>query len=285
MNTVYLNGDYLPMEQAKISPMDRGFLFGDGIYEVIPSYHQRLVGFEPHMKRMQDGLTAIGIDYTIDMEQWRIIAEQLMQRNGGGNLALYFHISRGTDSRRHHAFPTGITPTVYAYAFEIPAEPVADRNSASCYTVASCEDKRWQRCNIKSTALLGNVLHYQHGARQGHGETILYNSKGEVTEASASNVFAVVDGIVVTPPQDHQILPGITRNITLAILREHTDIPVREAVITMDELRNADEVWLSSSTKEIAPVVEIDGNRVGDGKPGDIWLQAQSLFAQHKYRY
>lgn len=285
MSTVYLNGVYLPMDQARISPMDRGFLFGDGIYEVIPSYDGHLVGFTPHMNRMQDGLDAIEIAMRVDHEQWREIANELIARNGGGNLGIYFHVSRGADTRRNHAYPEDIEPTIYAFVFEIPPAPVPDKSAATCYTVATTEDMRWKRCNIKSTALLGNVMHYQHGHALGHKETILYNQDGELTEAAACNVFVVRHGIVATPLLDHQKLPGITRLMLLEILRRDGSIPVEERVINMRELEQADEVWLTSSSKEIAPVVEIDGRPVGDGKVGDVWLAAQTLYSAHKFEF
>jgi len=285
MSTVYLNGVYLPMTEARISPMDRGFLFGDGIYEVIPSYQGRLVGFAPHMARMQDGLNAIEIRTTIDLQHWRDICEQLIARNGGGNLGIYIHISRGTDTQRKHAYPEDIAPTIFAFAFEIPPAAVPDKSAATCYTVATTEDLRWRRCNIKSTALLGNVMHYQHGHALGHQETILYNEAGELTEAAACNVFVVKNGIVATPQLDHQKLPGITRLMVLEILRRDGSIPVEERVVTMKELRDADEVWLTSSSKEIAPVIEIDGKPVGDGRAGDVWLAAQTLFTAHKFDF
>jgi D-alanine transaminase len=285
MSIVYLNGAYLPMEEAKISPMDRGFLFGDGIYEVIPSYDGRLVGFNPHMARMQAGLDAIEIRLRVDRDEWRDIAGQLIARNGGGNLGIYIHVSRGADTRRNHAYPEDVSPTVYAFAFEIPPAPVADKSAATLYTVATTEDLRWKRCNIKSTALLGNVMHYQHGHALGHKETILYNQDGEITEAAACNVFVVKHGIVATPLLDHQKLPGITRLMLLEILRRDGSIPVEERVVTMGELAQADEVWLTSSSKEIAPVVEIDGRPVGDGKVGDVWLAAQALFTAHKFDF
>ncbi len=285
MSIVYLNGVYLPLEEARISPMDRGFLFGDGIYEVIPSYGGRLVGFVPHMVRMQDGLDAIGIRLRVDHEAWRDICAQLIARNGGGNLGIYIHVSRGADIRRNHAYPEDISPTVYAFAFEIPPQPVADKSAATLYTVATTEDLRWKRCNIKSTALLGNVMHYQYGHALGHQETILYNQDGEVTEAAACNVFVVRNGIVATPLLDHQKLPGVTRLMLLEILRRDGSIPVQERVVTMRELAQADEVWLTSSSKEVAPVVAIDGRPVGDGKPGDVWLAAQTLFSAHKFDF
>ena len=285
MSIVYLNGTYLPMEQAKISPMDRGFLFGDGIYEVIPSYGGRLVGFNPHMQRMQDGLDAIEIQLRIDRGAWREIAANLIERNGGGNLGIYFHVSRGADSRRDHAYPEGIAPTVYAFAFAIPPAPVADKAAATRYTVSTAEDLRWKRCNIKSTALLGNVMHYQHGHARGHSETILYNREGEITEAAACNVYVVNDGVVATPPLDHQKLPGITRLMLLEILRRDGRIPVQERIVTLAELHAADEVWLSSSSKDIVPVVAIDERPVGDGEVGDVWLAAQTLYCAHKFDF
>ena len=285
MSIVYLNGDYLPMEEAKISPMDRGFLFGDGIYEVVPSYDGKLVGFGPHMERMQDGLDAIEIKLKIDDRAWRHIASELIKRNGGGNLGIYFHVSRGADTRRNHAYPENIAPTIYAFAFEIPPAPVPDKAAAACYTVSTTEDLRWKRCNINSTALLGNVMHYQHGHSRGHSETILYNEDRELTEAAACNVFVVKDGVVATPDLDHQKLPGITRLMLLDILRRNGSIPVEERVVMLEELDDADEVWITSSSKEIAPVIEIDGKAVGDGKVGDVWLAAQRLYTEHKFDY
>jgi len=285
MSTVYLNGIFMPMEEAKISPMDRGFLFGDGIYEVVPSYAGNMVGFAPHMNRMQDGLNALEIQYHIDQEAWRNIAQQLIEQNDGDNLGIYFHISRGTDSQRHHAYPDNIEPTIYAFAFAIPAAPEADKSSATPYTVATTEDLRWKRCNIKSTALLGNVMHFHHGHSQGHKETILYNNQRELTEASACNVFVIKNGVVATPPLDYQLLPGITRLILLSILRHEGSIPIEERIVTLDELHNADEVWITSSSKEIAPVIAVDGKAVGDGQVGDVWQAAQSLFSANKFSY
>lgn len=285
MSIVYLNGDYMPMEQAKISPMDRGFLFGDGIYEVVPSYDGKLVGFAPHMDRMQDGLDAIEIQLRVNHDAWRNIANELITRNDGGNIGIYFHVSRGADTQRHHAYPEGIAPTVYAFAFEIPPAPIADKSAATPYTVSTAEDLRWKRCNIKSTALLGNVMHYQHGHARGHNETLLYNQDGELTEAAACNLYVIKNGIVATPLLDHQKLPGITRLMLLEILRRDGSIAVQERVVTLDELHNADEVWISSSSKEIAPVIEIDGTPVGDGTIGDVWLAAQTLYSAHKFDF
>ena len=285
MTTVYLNGEFLPMSEARISPMDRGFLFGDGIYEVIPSYDGRLVGFGPHMQRMRDGLEALEIRTGMDESGWRDVVEELLALNDKGNLGVYLHVSRGADSKRHHAYPPSLQATCFGFTFDIPAPPIADKSQARTYRVSTEEDLRWKRCHIKSTALLGNVMHYQQGHVAGAQETILYNGAGEVTEAAACNVFIVCDGVVATPVLDHQKLPGITRLMLLDILRRHSDIPVEERVITLSELESADEVWLTSSSKEVAPVTQIDGRPVGSGEVGDIWVAAQTLFAAHRYDY
>ena len=265
--------------------MDRGFLFGDGIYEVIPSYGGHMVGFTPHIDRMKDGLAAIDIKLDRGEDEWREVCEQLMGRNGSGDLGIYLHVSRGTDSQRDHAYPAGVAPTIFGFTFEAPPSPVADRTTTRTYTVTTTRDLRWKRCNIKSTALLGNVIHYNQGYEGGYNETILYNEEGELTEAAACNVYVVKAGVIATPETDHQILPGITRLLLLEILRADGSLPIEERSVTLDELRNADEVWISSSTKEIAPVILVDREPVGSGAVGDIWEKAQALFSEFKYDY
>lgn len=285
MSTAFLNGSYLPLEEARISPLDRGFLFGDGIYEVIPSYGGRMVGFTPHIERMNNGLAAIDIRLDWTEDEWREVCDKLIGANGAGDLGLYLHVSRGADTRRFHAYPEGVNPTVFAFTFSISPAPVADKTTTPTYSATTALDLRWKRCNIKSTALLGNVMHFNEGYQGGNNETILYNDKGELTEASACNVYIVKDGIVATPDTDHQKLPGITRLLLIEILRADGSIPIEERVVTLDELRHADEVWISSSTKEIAPVTMVDGAPVGTGEVGDVWERAQSLFSEYKYDY
>ncbi|MCF2946861.1 aminotransferase class IV [Paraglaciecola aquimarina] len=282
---VFLNGDYLPMNEAKISPMDRGFLFGDGIYEMVPSYGGQLVGLGLHIKRMQNGLKAIGIQLDMGLSEWRDIALNLTKKNGSGNLGVYLHVSRGADVKRFHAFPENIQPTVFAFAFEIPAAPVADKTLTKQFKVNSALDKRWKHCDIKSTSLLGNVMHFQHSQDSGVNETILFNAQNELTEASACNVFVVKGTHIVTPPLDKQLLPGITRFMVLDILRQEPSLSIEERVVTMAEVQNADEIWLTSSSKEIVPVIELDGESVGDGKVGDIWQLAQTLYSKNKFSY
>ena len=285
MSIAYLDGSYMPIEQAKISPMDRGFLFGDGIYEVVPSYAGKMVGFGPHIARMQNGLAAVGIKLDWSEDNWAELCNRLINENGAGNLGIYLHVSRGADSKRFHAFPNNIAPTVFAYAFEIAPPPVADKALAKAYKVSTTRDLRWERCHIKSTALLGNVLHFQHGYERGHDETLLFNANNELTEASACNAFIVKDGKVITPPLDNQLLPGITRHILLDVLRRDGSIAVEERSVSMDEVLNADEVWITSSSKEVAPVTQIDGKAVGNGEVGEVWLAAQTLYSAAKFDY
>lgn len=285
MSVVYLNGEYLPMAEAKISPMDRGFLFGDGIYEVVPSYEGQFVGFGPHIDRMLNGLAEVEIKNDFTKAFFKEICSQLCEKNGNGNLGIYLHVSRGADTKRFHAYPEGITPTLFAYTFEIPPAPTADINKAKTYKVATHQDLRWQRCNIKSTALLGNVMHYQQGHKAGYDETLLFNAQNELTEAASCNAFIVKDGIVITPELDTQKLPGITRLVLLNILQKYSDIKVEERIVTRDEVLNADEVWITSSTKQVGAVVEMDGKAVADGKIGPVWQQAQTLFSKHQFDF
>ncbi len=285
MTIAYLNGEFLSLEEARISPMDRGFLFGDGIYEVIPAYGGKMVGFGPHISRMRDGLDAIEIKFDWSDEQWRDLCTALLEKNGNGNLGIYLHVTRGADSKRHHAYPEGVEPTLFGYAFEIPAPPIPDREHIKPYTCSTGRDMRWDRCNIKSISLLGNVMHFQQGHSKGDAEILLYNEHDELTECGACNAYVVKNGVVSTPPLDHQVLPGITRHLLLSVLRADGSIPIEERVITMDEVRDADEIWISSSSKEVVPVVKLDGKPVGDGNPGPVWEKAAKLYSAGKYDF
>lgn len=285
MSTAYLNGAYMPLEEARISPLDRGFLFGDGIYEVIPYYQGKPVGLTAHIERMINGLAAIEIPCRTTLEEWQVLLDRLVVENGGAdqNLGVYVHVSRGADTKRFHAYPEGVEPTVFCFTFEIKDPEPVDREKVSTYKVATAQDLRWRRCHIKSTALLGNVMHFQQGYAGGFNESLLYNDQNELTEGSAVNAFIVKNGVVITPVQDNQILPGITRRIIIDSLKADGSIAVQERVVTMDEVRSADEVWISSSSKEIAPVVEIDGEPVGDGKAGPVWEKAFGIYTAAKF--
>jgi D-alanine transaminase len=285
MSTVYLNGAYMPVEQAGISPLDRGFLFGDGIYEVIPSYGRRMVGFGPHIARLNAGLAALEIDLDWSEARWFELCDSIAAQNGGGDLGIYLQVTRGADTTRFHAYPEGVAPTVFAMSMAIKPPQPPDRDTVRPYRLSSARDLRWGRCNIKSVSLLGNVMHFQDGYSRGFDEVLLYNARDELTECGACNAWIVRDGTVITPPLDQQILPGITRLIALALLRRDGTIPVEERVVCMSEVRAADEVWISSSTKELAPVTELDGEPVGDGRPGVIWERAARIYQAGKFDF
>jgi len=282
----YLDGNYLPVEEARISPLDRGFLFGDGIYEALPFYGGRPVGLGLHLQRLSNGLAEIGIENPLSEQEWRAVAIDLVKRNGNeGNLGLYIQVTRGNEGRRFHGFPENTRPTVFCMVMPIPTHPTPDRNTMKGLKVASTEDLRWRRCHIKSTSLLGNVLSFQHGYAMGCDETIQYNAQDELTEGSMNNVFIVKDGVVATPPLDHQLLHGISRHIILETLRADGRIAVEERVIKMDEVRSADELWISNSGNHIAPVIELDGKPVGDGKVGQVWELAKRIYEANKFSF
>ena len=200
-----------------------------------------------------------------------------------GNLGIYLQITRGVTMKRNHAFPSNTPPTFFAYTFDIPAPGSGDPHKVTHWKVTTRQDLRWQRCHIKSTSLLGNVLHMMEGVNDGAGEILLFDANNQLTEAAACNVFVVHNNEVKTPPLDQHKLAGVTRDMALHILRAHSSLSVHETQITKDEVLAAEEVWLSSSTKELEPVVRIDGQPVGDGKPGPVWAQAQNLFDQHRF--
>jgi D-alanine transaminase len=285
MKVVYLNGQFMAASEAKISPMDRGFLFGDGIYEVIPSYAGRCIGLDAHIRRLQQGLATLEINSGLTAQDWKQLVADLIRQNGAANLAVYIQVSRGADQKRAHAYPIAIAPTIFAYCFEIAEEPQADPDKAVGYKVITATDLRWRRCHIKSTALLGNIMHHQQAVTAGVNECILFDDQGFLTEGSSTNVFIVKNGVVSTAPLSDKILPGITRQLLLDILRQHSNLQVLERAISKNEVQDADEIWLTSSSKEVAAVVEIDGKGVGDAKPGCYWQQAQQLFSRYKYSY
>jgi len=285
MSIAYLNGSYMPLEEARISPLDRGFLFGDGIYEVIPYYGGRSVGLIPHIERMISGLGAIEIDAKKTVDEWKTLLDDLVARNSdiNHNLGVYVHVSRGADTKRFHAYPEGVEATVFAFCFAIKDPAPVDRTQVTPVSVNTTEDLRWKRCHIKSTSLLGNVIHYQQGHDAGNGEILLYNADNELTEASSSNAFIVKDGKIITPVQDNQILPGITRRIIIDSIKAEGSLEIEERVITMDEVRNADEIWVTSSSKEIAPVTSLDGQPVGNGEVGEVWEKAFAIYTNAKF--
>ncbi|MGZ8176202.1 MULTISPECIES: D-amino acid aminotransferase [Methylobacter] len=272
--TVYLNGQYLPLADAKVSVMDRGFLFGDGIYEVIPSYSGSLFHFQEHMERLENSLSSIRLANPHDRAQWLEILTPLLDTSL--DQYIYLQITRGIDSKRDHTFPENVTPTVFAMSSNIV--PLANLDSG--VKAISVDDSRWELCNVKATTLLANILLRQQAVEKGCAEAILVKD-GYVTEGAASNIFAVIDGILITPPQGAEILPGITRDVILEIARKN-NIPYSEDIISLDALKTASEIWLTSSTREIVPVVQLDNETIANGKPGPIWRIMNQLFQAYK---
>lgn len=272
--TVFLNGDYLPLNEAKISVLDRGFLFGDGIYEVIPVYSGQLFHFQEHMERLEHSLSSIRLANPHGREQWLNIITPLLDPSQ--DQSVYLQITRGAAGKRDHAFPENVPATVFVMCSNIlPFE-----GKITGIKAVSMIDNRWELCNVKAITLLANILHRQQAIDQGCAEAILVKD-GYVTEGAASNVFAVIDGILVTPPKGAEILPGITRDVILGIAQKN-NIPCAEEIISLDALKTASEIWITSSTREIVPVVEFDSEPVGDGKPGPVFEAMDRFFQAYK---
>jgi len=272
--TVYLNGHYVPLDEAKISVMDRGFLFGDGVYEVIPCYLGHLFHFQAHVDRLTASLAGIGMVNPYSTEQWLEIFKPLIDNSE--NQYIYLQITRGVAPKRDHAFPDNIQPTIFAMCNNIM--PFAGLETG--VKAITLDDSRWKFCNIKAIALLAHLLLRQEAVEHDCAEAILIKD-GVVTEGAASNVFAVIDGVLVTPLKDNRILAGITRDVILE-LAEKNNIPFREDNISAAELKTATEIWVTSSTREIIPVVELDGNPVADGKVGAVWHTMNNIFQAYK---
>ena len=272
--TVYLNGQYLPLNEAKVSVLDRGFLFGDGVYEVIPSYSGHLFHFQEHLERLENSLAAIRLANPHTREQWLEILTPLLDANF--DQYIYLQITRGVAPKRDHAFPDNTPATVFVMCSNIV--PFAGLNKG--VKAVSMDDSRWKFCNVKAITLLGNILHRQEAIDQGCAEALLVKD-GYVIEGAASNVFAVIDGVLYTPPKGNDILAGITRDVILDIARKNK-IPCREDKISFAALQTASEIWVTSSTREIIPIVELDFKQVADGKPGPVWLTMNQLFQAYK---
>lgn len=274
---VFLNGNFVAANEARVSVFDRGFIFGDGIYEVIPVYGGRPFRLPQHLQRLQSNLDSVHITNPHSFEQWSDVITTLIGEIDALDQAIYLQITRGV-APRDHAFPENAKPTVFAYskALGYPDE-VELSNGVSAITTA---DIRWRRCDIKSIALLGNVILRQQAVEQGAAEAILLHDD-HVTEGAASNIFVVKDNTLYTPPKNEQILPGITRDLVVELANANK-IDCKEASVPVDLLRRADEVWLTSSTKEVLPIVSIDNVDVGDGKPGPMHKRMSDLYQSYK---
>jgi len=273
---VYLNGAYLPPEQAQVSVFDRGFVFADGVYEVIPAYGGRPFRLPQHLARLDNSLAGIRLTNPLAARDWQAVFTRLVEAGGGGDQSVYLQVTRGP-AERDHAFPKRITPTVFAYSQPLKYPEAAQL--AAGVSAITVPDIRWQRCDIKAIALLPNVLMRQQATEQGAAEAILLRD-GHMTEGSASNIFLVLQGVLVTPPKGPFILPGVTRDLTLELARAH-GLACEERAVTEAELRSADELMLSSSTKELLPITRLDGKPVGTGKPGPLHARLHALYQDY----
>ncbi len=278
MSIVYLNGDFLPLQEAKVSVMDRGFLFGDGVYEVVPVFNGHLFRWSEHLARLQRSLKAIRIDLDWDVNQWQRLIRTLLLKNPGQTQTLYIQITRGAAEVRYHGFPEDVAPTVFAMLSPLRTHLPDTLDSVDCIEAVTLQDLRWERCDIKSISLLGNVLHHQQAVDANVAEAILINSSDELTEGSATNVFVVKDDRIATPPATNQILGGVTRDLVIELVNTDARYPCDERIIHRDELFQADEVWITSSSREILPVSVIDGCTVGSGQPGAAWHHVAGLY-------
>ncbi|HXU94102.1 MAG TPA: D-amino acid aminotransferase [Gallionella sp.] len=277
--TIYLNGEFMPIEEAKVSVLDRGFVFGDGVYEVIPVYSRKAFRLPEHLKRLQHSLDGIKLPNPHSDAEWTRVVEEIIARNEGEDQYLYLHITRGV-AKRDHAFPNPpVPPTVFAMTSPLPAPPAELlRSGIGCVTA---EDNRWLRCDIKSISLLPNVLLRQMAVEANCAETILIRDNEFMTEGAASNIFVVKDGRLLAPPKDNLMLPGITYDVILEIAAAN-DIPYEVRRVMKEEVFAADELLLTSSTKEVLAITHVDGKPVGTGKPGAMFARLYQLYQDFK---
>ena len=280
MSICYLNGQFLPLEQASVSVMDRGFLFGDGVYEVVPVFAGRPFRLTEHLQRLHYSLAQIELPSPYSDEQWASLFDELIERNGGGDQALYLQLTRGVAPVRAHRFPDEVTPTVFAMTRAIA--PAAQQIPAPI-TAVTAEDIRWARCDIKSTSLLGNVLLTQQ-AIDADAQEVLLEREGLVWEGGSSNLFAVLDGKLFTPPKCHEILGGITRDLLVELAVAH-HLKVVEAPIPTARLADAEELWITSSTREMVAVTELNGRAVANGEIGPIYKQLWAWYCDYRDTY
>lgn len=274
---VHLDGELVPLGEAKISVLDRGFIYGDGVYELIPVYARQPFRMPQHLARLQRSLDGIRLANPHSDAEWERLIRALIARQPFADQALYMQVTRGV-AKRDHAFPAGVAPTVFMMSnpLALPTREQIERGVA----VVTAEDNRWKRCDLKTTSLLGNVLMRQLAADVGAAETVMFRD-GFLTEASASNVLIVRGGTIIAPPKDNLILPGITYDAAFEFARD-AGMPAEIRPIPRGEALAADEMWLSSSTKEVLAVTAIDGKPFGGGSPGPVFRKLWAVFQEHK---
>ena len=274
---IYLNGRFMPIEEACVPVLDRGFIFGDGVYEVIPVYSRRPFRLREHLKRLQHSLDGIRLSNPHSEDEWVHLIGELVELNAEEDQSLYLHITRGV-ARRDHAFPSGVAPTVFMMSN--PLVTSTPELVESGVAVVSAVDNRWLRCDIKAIALLPNVLLRQLAVDAGAAETLLLRD-GFLTEGAASNIFVVRDDVLLAPPKDNLMLPGITYDVILE-LAAAASFKTEVRRISEHEVRTAQELWLTSSTKEVLAITHLDGQPVADGRPGPLFRQMHRLYQDYK---
>lgn len=275
----YLNGEFVALREARISPLDRGFLFGDSVYEVLPVFGKRMFLFREHFDRLARSLREIRLENPHTHEEWRALLEELIACNNAPDMYVYVQVTRGMEYGRNHGFPAVVKPSVFAMASPLPV--LTDAQRAAGLSAITVEDFRWGRCDIKATALLANVLMKQQAVDAGANEAIIVR-EGEVMEGASTSVFIVKNGVLATPPNSHRILPGTTRDATLSLADGTMPVQIRK--ISIEELRAADEVWISAATRDVLPVTRVDGAPIGTGRPGPAWQRMSELFQRLRQR-
>ena len=274
---VHLNGEFMPLAEARVPVLDRGFIFGDGVYEVIPVYSRHAFRLVEHLHRLQKSLDGIRLANPHSDAEWSQLVHEMIERNDGDDQSIYFQITRGV-AKRAHEFPAQVKPTVFMMSTPLltPPQEQIDHGIA-CITGT---DFRWLMCDVKSVALLGNCLLKQTAVDAGAAEIVLFRD-GHLTEAAACNVLVVQDGVLLAPPKDNLILPGITYNVVLELAAAN-QIPLEMRAASEQEVRAAQEIWITSSTKEVLAVTRLDGAAVGDGKPGPLFRRMHALYQDFK---
>ena len=275
---VYLNGEYLPQTQARVSVLDRGFLFGDGVYEVIPVFGGEPLRLNEHLERLQRSMDRVGLQNPLSISEWNDVFQTLLERNPGGDRSIYLQVTRGVSPVRDLSVAEDIAPTVFVMVNDIkPVEYDTLERGIEAITV---DDFRWKACDIKSVSLIANVMIRLHANRSSVVDAIMVRD-GLLTEGTASNVFMVHDNVIATPPKSECLLPGITRDLVIELARANGFI-IEERDIRESELETADEIWLTSSTREIAPVVKINEHTVGNGVAGECWKKMIAIYQAYK---
>ena len=280
----YLNGQFLPLAEAKISVLDRGFVFGDGIYELVPVYSRKPFRLDEHLRRLQGSLDGIRLANPHGVAEWRKRILTLIERQDFADQSVYIQVTRGTPAEgqppRDHAFPQGVPPTVFMFSQPLVTATAEQKAAGVCAVTAP--DNRWQRCNLKAISLLANILLRQQAVDAACAETVLLRD-GYLTEGAASNIFVVKDGVLLAPPPSNLILTGITYDLVLELAAAH-GIPHEVRAISEAEVRSADELWMTSSTKEIMAIVKLDGVPVGAGAPGPLAQRMDALYQTFKHQ-